>query len=160
MNKKPHKHAALIKEWADGATIEWTWPGDKNWSPIDACSPSWDVNIEYRVKPEKLYPESGMTEQELLKVYYISGAPSTVLQYRAIANAALRHAIDAGQVMPLDQHVKEMGEAHIQGIVSARATRDLAIAEAVREWYVNQFPGIRGALVQPRLLDLIAKVTT
>lgn len=46
----PHKHAALIKAWADGAEIEWQsssgkWmlDGDPNWSYPDG---------RYRIKPE------------------------------------------------------------------------------------------------------------
>jgi len=44
---KPHKHAELIKAWADGATIQihmaigWT-----------DCNPTWMEGIEYRIKPE------------------------------------------------------------------------------------------------------------
>lgn len=47
--KKPHKHAAIIKAWADGATIqscniacEW----------FDTPEPMWCESIKYRVKPE------------------------------------------------------------------------------------------------------------
>lgn len=47
---KPHKHAELIKKWADGAviqvkTLSGTW--------VDACdnNPFWEPNHEYRVKP-------------------------------------------------------------------------------------------------------------
>lgn len=47
---KPHKHAELIKKWADGAIIQvkklsGTW--------VDACdnNPFWEPNHEYRVKP-------------------------------------------------------------------------------------------------------------
>jgi len=48
-NKTPHKHAALIKAWADGAQIE-----RKNsrgdWFYVYA--PDWDVDEEYRIQPE------------------------------------------------------------------------------------------------------------
>ena len=47
---KPHKHAELIKKWADGAiiqvkTLSGTW--------VDVCNnnPFWEPNHEYRVKP-------------------------------------------------------------------------------------------------------------
>ena len=50
MTNKPHKHAELIKKWADGAviqvkTLSGTW--------VDACdnNPFWEPNHEYRVKP-------------------------------------------------------------------------------------------------------------
>lgn len=45
----PHKHAAQIKAWADGATIEYeNAPGD--W--LVSNHPSWDPFTEYRIKPE------------------------------------------------------------------------------------------------------------
>lgn len=50
--KTPHKHAELIKAWADGAEIECR---NKNfqdtWSPMtNAC---WDLEfLEFRIKPE------------------------------------------------------------------------------------------------------------
>lgn len=53
---KPHKHAEIIKAWADGATIEYqTYNG--TWVPIS--HPPWLPSQAYRVKPEpKLVPFS------------------------------------------------------------------------------------------------------
>jgi hypothetical protein len=46
---KPHKHADLIKAWADGAEIQ-----VKNhlneWQ--DSFDPRWMTSIEYRIKPQ------------------------------------------------------------------------------------------------------------
>lgn len=49
---KPHKHAELIKAWADGATIQSRVKYQDKWE--DDCLPSWDtaLDIEYRIKPE------------------------------------------------------------------------------------------------------------
>ena len=49
---KPHKHAELIKAWADGAEIEYfDYATKKWWSWGDY--PDWGAdNIEYRIKPE------------------------------------------------------------------------------------------------------------
>lgn len=45
---KPHKHAELIKAWADGARIQF-----KNYlGEWKTCLPSWDENSEYRIEPE------------------------------------------------------------------------------------------------------------
>lgn len=44
----PHKHAALIKAWADGVTIEAKFGG--KW--VTVYSPCWDTQTQYRVKPE------------------------------------------------------------------------------------------------------------
>ena len=47
---KPHKHAELIKAWADGAEIEAFDSCIDEW--VKASSPSWGNQIEYRIKPE------------------------------------------------------------------------------------------------------------
>lgn len=44
---KPHKHAELIKAWADGAEIE-----ELNNGIWFNSYPIWNENIEYRIKPE------------------------------------------------------------------------------------------------------------
>lgn len=46
---KPHKHAELIKAWADGATIEGKWSG-RFWEV--EVNPAWHEQVEYRIKPE------------------------------------------------------------------------------------------------------------
>lgn len=47
----PHKHANLIKAWADGAEIEWKPASHLPWVSIDVTS--WVPEYEYRVKPCK-----------------------------------------------------------------------------------------------------------
>lgn len=47
---KPHKHAELIKAWADGAEIEFKSKTSGRWTV--ATWPRWAENIEYRVKTE------------------------------------------------------------------------------------------------------------
>ena len=42
----PHKHATLIKAWADGAQIE-----VKLFSWCETQKPFWDSSTEYRIKP-------------------------------------------------------------------------------------------------------------
>lgn len=46
----PHKHAELIKAWADGAEIQWFNPIEKSWR--DVKNPFWSINTKYRIKPE------------------------------------------------------------------------------------------------------------
>ena len=48
--KTPHKHAALIKAWADGARIEYWSKYSNEWA--GALTPAWDPNVVYRIKPE------------------------------------------------------------------------------------------------------------
>ncbi len=50
--KKPmkHKHAELIKAWADGAEIEYReYPTSGPWHTRD--NPHWIDHVEYRIKP-------------------------------------------------------------------------------------------------------------
>ena len=44
-----HKHAELIKAWADGAKIEFH-SHDDVW--FLAMKPEWDIEQKYRIKPE------------------------------------------------------------------------------------------------------------
>ena len=45
---KPHKHAELIKAWADGYDIEY-FEFDAWWY---TTFPTWDLDKKYRIKPE------------------------------------------------------------------------------------------------------------
>lgn len=47
--KTPHKHAELIKAWADGAVIQYH-TDCIEWEDIE--SPSWHEETKYRIKPE------------------------------------------------------------------------------------------------------------
>lgn len=48
--KQPHKHADIIKAWADGAEIEYLAMGHE-WKPIGE-NPQWFENSRFRIKPE------------------------------------------------------------------------------------------------------------
>lgn len=48
--KTPHKHAELIKAWADGAEIEFFDIFLKEWTI--SPTPNWSEDREYRIKPE------------------------------------------------------------------------------------------------------------
>jgi hypothetical protein len=48
--KTPHKHAELIKAWADGAEIQYFSKYEDKW--FDSKDPHWDAHSEYRIKPE------------------------------------------------------------------------------------------------------------
>lgn len=47
---KPHKHAELIKAWADGAKIECLVQPSNTWE-LREC-PMWSVDATYRIKPQ------------------------------------------------------------------------------------------------------------
>lgn len=46
--KEPHRHAEIIKAWADGAEIEFRYEGSY-WATTK--NPTWRACFEYRVKP-------------------------------------------------------------------------------------------------------------
>jgi hypothetical protein len=48
---KPHKHAELIKAWADGADIQQRYDSGEEWQAIGQF-PSWAENFDYRIKPK------------------------------------------------------------------------------------------------------------
>lgn len=60
----PHKHAALIKAWADGAEIEFLPSGSSVWWSYQR--PCWDWDGDYRIKPE---PKPDVVEQYVAKGY-------------------------------------------------------------------------------------------
>ena len=45
-----HKHAELIKKWADGAKIQIKYSKKDDWEDVD---PTWIEHFEYRIKPEE-----------------------------------------------------------------------------------------------------------
>lgn len=47
-----HKHAEVIKAWADGAVIEWGFGGNE-WSPLNTSEPRFDEILSYRVKRDE-----------------------------------------------------------------------------------------------------------
>jgi hypothetical protein len=49
---KPHKHAVLIKAWADGAEIEYKSKFLGTWHLFDGDKDAWVDDYEYRIKPE------------------------------------------------------------------------------------------------------------
>lgn len=48
----PHKHAGVIKAWADGKPVEWREHPSDYWRLIG--SPAFIEDYEYRVKPEEV----------------------------------------------------------------------------------------------------------
>jgi hypothetical protein len=49
---KPHKHAELIKAWADGAIIQY-FRKPYGWEDCVNNDPCWHLEAEYRIKPEQ-----------------------------------------------------------------------------------------------------------
>ena len=90
---KPHKHAELIKAWADGAEIErreiycrFDYNKDvdvvkEEWIPEQ--NPTWVWNVEYRIKPE---PKPDVVMETVLKLepfpkFVMHGKPNLKLTF-------------------------------------------------------------------------------
>lgn len=137
----PHKHTEVIRKFADGATIEYRTHSGMGWTTL--AEPHFDREFEYRVKPEtpaKVYPVTGLSDEDLAMVFHTSDGLTTIEGLHHVANAALRHAIDANQVITMDEHhdaIQTLGQA-MKGVEIVRhAARDMAIAEAVRDACLN-----------------------
>ena len=63
---KPHKHAELIKAWADGAEIQVKYTDDPQYW-VDKNYPSWHPDDQYRIKPE---PKPDVNEYVFVKNAY------------------------------------------------------------------------------------------
>lgn len=50
---KPHKHAALIKAWADGAEMQYRNSSGESWRDCSS-NPAWCHMAEYRIKPKTI----------------------------------------------------------------------------------------------------------
>jgi len=79
---KPHKHATLIKAWADGAEIQFFTPETKQWRDFCSTAPAWLLDTEYRIKPktikyrvalfgyeDKHWPVAFTTDEDLTKYH-------------------------------------------------------------------------------------------
>lgn len=165
---KPHKHVEVIKVWADGKEIEWSWEG-RDWMPVKNNCPSWEEMLHYRVKPEppaKVYPGTEMSDEDLHCAFNgnrFQGLTPAPFDWgaRFLANEAIKRAIDSKQVVTMADHhdaIQALGQA-MKGVEIARhAARDLAIAEAVRAWYERQWPMIAISDAFPNLDAIVAGV--
>ena len=69
----PHKHAALIKAWADGALIQYQTPAGM-W--LDTRQPQWHVDFEYRAKPEPKIPGQVLFEVIVGNSWHLASTPN------------------------------------------------------------------------------------
>lgn len=142
---KPHKHAEVIKAWADGEDIQ-KMSADGVWREV--VEPEFQLDREYRVKPDEpgkvakqeyAYPASQISGIELHQIYMITSPGNTGREdFVAVANAALCNAIDIGQVVTAEQAKELSAESYNRGLndgiaegLKRNAERDMAIARAV-----------------------------
>ena len=113
----PHKHAEVIRAFADGATIQVGYPTGE-W--VDNAYPHFDEKVQYRVKPEPAapkWPQTTMTSAGL-SIAYVEKVSDDAL--RDVANAAIAHACEAGQLVPADKVREIEAKARAEGIKEGR----------------------------------------
>jgi hypothetical protein len=123
-----HKWHKEICAWAEGKEIQYNSRG--MWEDFDSqYDPNWkSETIEWRIKPaepEREYPQTQMTGDELDVIYMDTPAGDLNEDFIAVANAALRHACDNGQIVTRAEFDRAVGD---------RQKRDKAIALAVGEY--------------------------
>lgn len=157
----PEKHRATAHAYVDGATIQarqGCQKDESDWVDLPGY-PTWAEDMEYRVKPEREYPTTYVNTIEFVELYErtLNAGGAAGGRHRAaaaVANAAIRHAIDDQQVVPM---------AEVQEVARQLADkRVLAVAEAVCDALyakvMNCDAGHEGTVV--RLADLPAIIAT
>ena len=134
---KPHKHAELIKAWADGVEVQYN-NCTQGW--IDCINPAWHEGNEYRIKPAApKWPETTMTYCQLEFAYLNEGGATSWNSHaaRTLANAAIAHACETGQLVTKEAHDDAVSKAYKDGQGAAyknasesRNERDMKIAKA------------------------------
>ena len=100
---KPHKHAALIKKWADGAEIEYFMFGE--WRKVYA--PDWSETTVYRIKQQPVIPEISLTEDEIFRYYvdYDCGAGArrvVAATAKYVYEQSIKAAIAQGKIILME----------------------------------------------------------
>lgn len=100
---KPHKHAEIIKAWADGRQVQFRFSDGDEWCNRPADTELGFIDhFQYRIKPEPEFPVTNLTPDDMAEI-----ARSTFgtwrASYIAIANAAIARAIKDGQVVIKEQ---------------------------------------------------------
>ena len=110
-----HKHCEVIKAWAEGSEIEVMCKGE--W--MDAGIPTWSESNAYRIKPPApKWPETTLEYAKLYDAYNSSSVNGLMF----VANAALAHALEIGQVvLPDVERDRKI----------ARAARDAVVESAI-----------------------------
>ena len=107
-----------------GATFT---PGPGNAGHLSGCR--WPA-------PAKAYPKTTMTGADLISA---TGTGEWIDHsvIASIANAALRHAVDTGQVMAVDDVELAKSKSYLDGVhavhAPSRAARDMLVAKAIRD---------------------------
>lgn len=94
VKRVPHKHAEVIKAWADGADIQFRTNPNDGWAAVGgSCIPGFFHDYEYRIKPEPVrtqgyrrYIDIGFDGVPRVRSCH-EGAPITPARYETNATA-------------------------------------------------------------------------
>lgn len=129
---KPHKHAEVIKAWADGAIVQVLAPA--GWEDMHSA-PGWFDFNEYRIKPEPAapkWPQTTMTNKEINGA--IANGPLELVSFgatetaRRVINKAIEHECSTGALVPADK-VREI-EAKARADEARKSMNPVAVIEA------------------------------
>ena len=100
--KTPHKHADLIKAWADGAVIQWydDHPREHRWKDCSKDVLDWSAPVQFRIKPEPTpdvtaYFKSGNISREMTSIGASVGVVNTT---KTFANLCLTFDGETGKL--------------------------------------------------------------
>lgn len=165
----PHKHAAVIHAFADGAQVQSRFRTDHDtpWTEWkDTKYPDFDEAGEYRIKPAAPVIETKMTPADFKAMF--NGRDDSIYDaLKLLASVTLRRAITDGQVVLAETHAIEKSRAYIDGSKAingpadqeARAKRDMAVALAAYNLAFKPCSDNSAVGLKARLSDLIAKVS-
>lgn len=104
---KPHKHAELIKAWADGAEIQWYANALDVWK--NTPQPIWEEATQYRIKPpESLYKVGDMV---MSTGYYVHEVESVEWNEEEGEHLYELHTLVTG-------NTRHLSSRHIEGKVT------------------------------------------
>jgi len=119
------KHKEVIEAWLNGEQVQ-----HKNcageWENCEQDQPGFFGHLEYRIKPaapERVYPTVSLRAGQTAEIW--GKAPDghhECVHY--VANAALRIACDAGQIVTREEFDRAVGD---------RKARDMAVSRNLRE---------------------------
>lgn len=108
--KKPHKHAELIKAWADGAEIEFFNLDTAEWFETEA--PSWALHMQYRIKPE---PKPDLIVNAVIQFKNSWATPSIRYSWNGDCPERYKHNLKLGNVIKftLDGETNELKRVEV-----------------------------------------------
>lgn len=131
---KPHKHAEVIHAFADGAKLQVRLCGAEHWQ--ETRFPDFADECEYRIKPEPAapkWPQTKMTDKEINAAFIIGEfelvAHGVTERARKVADAALTHACEKGQVVTADKVREIAAKAYDAG---SKAREYYGFSNAIR----------------------------